>query len=48
MNEKQDDSAHKMNECARFSPKIVLFIAIPVIIDDRDAEIFCHAFVGLG
>lgn len=48
MNEEQDGSAHKMNECARFSPKIVLFIAIPVIIDDRGAEIFCHAFVGLG
>lgn len=28
--------------------KIVLFIAIPVIIDDRGAEIFCHAFVVLG
>ena len=48
MNEKQEDSAHKMNEWAHFSPKIVLSIAIPVIIYDRGAEIFCHAFVGLG
>lgn len=48
MNEKQENTAQKMNESACFSPKIVLFIAIPVIIDDRGAEIFCHAFVDLG
>lgn len=48
MNEKQENTAQKMNESACFSPKIVLFIAIPVIIYDRGAEIFCHAFVGLG
>ena len=48
MNEKQENTAQKMNESACFSPKIVLSIAIPVIIYDRGAEIFCHAFVGLG
>ena len=48
MNEKQENCTHKMNESARFSPKIVLSIAIPVIIYDRGAEIFCHAFVSLG
>ena len=48
MNEKQENTAQKMNESACSSPKIVLSIAIPVIIYDRGAEIFCHAFVGLG